>query len=697
MVLYQSYARTPRNTCVTGTVCGVCLGWYDAHSFEKTIPARNPCFRAAAGLFPAMNNPRAHSDPPSNLLLNRRFVFLWCAYAVSALGDHLSEMAILKTQNALDPGVDITPLTARMTFVFFLPFALLASVAGMLADRLPRTWLMMGADLARSLLLFFFPVMIAWTQGWAGWGAFVPLFFVGIFAAMFSPARSALLPTLIRPEQLVRANALLSGLGIIATMAAAKIGGVLADRYEPSVAFNLNSGTFLLSAMFVFFIGTRGASAPQHQRTDGSSLGDLRAGFRYALAHRYIWELLLLASLIWFAAPLVNSVIPAVVRDVYHGSYSDISGYRAKLGAGFVLGALILFMLGEALRSQVALTWGFMVAGLFLFVFAASAYLDLSTTTLEWIGTVGVIGAGVGAQVVMASLYSLLQRTVSNRYRGRIFGTLDFVTTCALLIATGMLSIPHWPRMDEWVGCILLGAATLTLACGFLASWIRLGRSHHGRLVQFAYNLNDFVAKFWWGFQRIGRSTVPLTGPVIIAANHRCPADPLFLSAASPQRKMAFLVAREFFQWRLVRMADRRLTPCIPVNRTGNDAAAFKGALRHLREGGMLGIFIEGGIVEPNQQPRPRDGVAMLALRTGATVIPAHISGTRYFHNMVWGLLSRHRARVQFGPPVDLTDLRDGADSREDIRKATQKIYAAIMAMSPESVPRPLGSGQGSA
>lgn len=634
-----------------------------------------------------MTIPSVNPQPPANLLRNHRFVFLWCAYAISALGDHLSEMAILKTQNALDPGVDITPLTARMSFVFFLPFVLLASFSGMLADRVSRTKLMICADIARSLLLLSFPVMIAWTQDWKAWGAFVPLFFVGIFAALFSPARSALLPTLIRPDQLVRANAMLSGLGIIATMGAAYLGGILADRYDPSVAFNLNSVTFVLSALFVFMISTSRLPTTQRVRAAGKSLGDFRAGFRYARVHRHVWELLLLASMIWFAAPLVNSVIPAVVRDVYHGTYALISGYRAMLGLGFIIGAVALFLVGNALRSQVALTWGFIIAGFFLFLFASSTFLNFTPRTLSRIGAIGVIGAGVGAQVVMASLYSLLQRTVADRYRGRIFGTKDIVTTAALLIATGLLGIPRWPRMDEWVGYILLGAAALILACGLISSWVRLGRSHHGRVVQIAYNLNDFITRFWWGFERIGRSHVPLTGPVIIAANHRCPADPLFLSAASPHRKMAFLVAREFYNWRLVRMADRWLTRCIPVNRTGSDGDAYKAALRHLKDGGMVGIFIEGGIVQPDKEPRPRDGVAMMALRTGATVIPACISGTRYHHNMILGLLSRHRARVQYGLPVDLSEFRNGTDNRENVRKATQKIYDAITAMTPTSEP----------
>ena len=108
--------------------------------------------------------PRTTPQPSvhqAGLLSNRNFVLLWSAYGISALGDHLSEMAILKTQDALKPDVDITPLMARMTFMLFVPFLLLAPVAGLLADRFPRRGLMVLADVARAAIMISFGVLIA--------------------------------------------------------------------------------------------------------------------------------------------------------------------------------------------------------------------------------------------------------------------------------------------------------------------------------------------------------------------------------------------------------------------------------------------------------------------------------------------------------------------------------------------------------
>ncbi|OQY96048.1 MAG: hypothetical protein B6D36_19850, partial [Planctomycetes bacterium UTPLA1] len=82
-----------------------------------------------------------------SLLSNRNFILLWIAYGISAFGDHLSEMALLSLQHALDPGVtDVTRRQAIMLFVFMFPFFAFGPVFGMVADRLPRKWIMVAAD-----------------------------------------------------------------------------------------------------------------------------------------------------------------------------------------------------------------------------------------------------------------------------------------------------------------------------------------------------------------------------------------------------------------------------------------------------------------------------------------------------------------------------------------------------------------------
>ena len=187
---------------------------------------------------------------------------------------------------------------------------------------------------------------------------------------------------------------------------------------------------------------------------------------------------------------------------------------------------------------------------------------------------------------------------------------------------------------------------------------------------------NRLLCRVLYRLKRVGPCTVPLSGPVIVAANHTCSADPLMISAACPKRTVSFIIAEEYSDIRGARWFVR-LIDCIPVRRESQDTAATREAIRRLRAGRALGIFIEGRIPKPGESEPPKDGVAMLALRTGAEVIPAHISGTLYRATVASGFLARHRARVRFGPPVDLAEFAEGP-MRSRVYGATAKIFAAI-------------------
>ncbi|MCH7720444.1 MAG: MFS transporter [Planctomycetes bacterium] len=618
---------------------------------------------------------------PSGLLANRNFMLLWCAYAVSALGDHLSEMALLATQGALEPGVDVLPLHARISFLFFVPFFVLGPFTGLLADRFPRRGLMVLADAVRCAVMFGFPVLIAWTSHWGSWGAFFPLLIVGAFAALFSPARLALLPTLVRPTQLVRANAMIAGLGIIATMVAALGGGYLAQHYKPAVAFRLDALTFVASAAFLIFIAAPRQPRPHREIGVWSTLGQ---GFAYVGSHRRVIQLILVATVVWGCGAVVRSSIPAIVKDVYGGDYVTLGSYQMYLGVGFVVGATLLALLGNALRSEIAITWGLMGITASITLLALSVFLPMAPQWAGRLGAVAIIGSGMFAVSVMASFDSLLQRIVPDRYRGRVMGVKDVCSLGGLLLATGLIGIPRWENLDAWVGYILLGVVAILLVAATMSLVIRIRASRIPPILQASMNLNEFLMRIVYRFKQIGRNHVPRSGAVIVVSNHHASPDPLFLLAACSHRPLAFMIAREYANIPIAGFFIR-LVDCIPVNRTGRDISSTKAALRHLKAGGSLGIFVEGGIVDPDQAASPKDGAALLALRTGTQVIPAHISGTRYCPGLIQGFLTRHRARVRFGPPVDLSNLAGYSGDRQVLRQATDRIYRAIQALAPES------------
>ncbi|MCH7488569.1 MAG: 1-acyl-sn-glycerol-3-phosphate acyltransferase, partial [Chloroflexi bacterium] len=174
-------------------------------------------------------------------------------------------------------------------------------------------------------------------------------------------------------------------------------------------------------------------------------------------------------------------------------------------------------------------------------------------------------------------------------------------------------------------------------------------------LLQSGEHLNEFLCKALWGYKSVDRWRVPRGRPVVLTANHTCTADPLLLAAAMPHRVISFMVAVEYTKWPIFSYV-MKCADCISVRRGEHDIGATKKAIRHIRDGKIMGIFIEGRIVHEGETAVPLDGVAMIAMRTGAQVIPAHISGVVRTRGILRGLLSRHRALVRCGSPVDLSE-----------------------------------------
>ncbi|UCG17754.1 MAG: 1-acyl-sn-glycerol-3-phosphate acyltransferase [Phycisphaerales bacterium] len=247
--------------------------------------------------------------------------------------------------------------------------------------------------------------------------------------------------------------------------------------------------------------------------------------------------------------------------------------------------------------------------------------------------------------------------------------------------------VPAVTPVADWPGWAPMLAVVVLIAAAAIGLAIRLSASPYRLPLALCSILNKWLAIVWYRLRREGPCTVPRAGPVIVVANHTSSADPLVVIAAACHRRIpSYMVAKEFSRIPFFHHFTD-LIDCIPVRRDGRDVEATKAAIRHLRAGGALGIFIEGRIPAPGEAAKPKDGPAMLALRTGATVIPAHIRGMKRSSSVAWSFFQRHRARVRFGPPVDLSAFATSHD-RSTVHLATQRIHEAIERLAPGE-PRP--------
>jgi 1-acyl-sn-glycerol-3-phosphate acyltransferase len=203
----------------------------------------------------------------------------------------------------------------------------------------------------------------------------------------------------------------------------------------------------------------------------------------------------------------------------------------------------------------------------------------------------------------------------------------------------------------------------------------------HGAL-RFAAAINTSYCVFWHQLTTEQLAPLPDVGPAILISNHTCGIDHLLLQSAC-RRVLGFMVAREYYEWPWVNWLAR-IIGCIPVNRDGRDLAATRAALRALRDGKVLPIFPEGTIVPASgrQIGEMRPGSAYLAIHAQVPVIPAYIWGTPATNDIVEALVSPSRARVYFGPPIDLSGIdRASAGDKEVQAEVSRRFRDAFLAL----------------
>jgi 1-acyl-sn-glycerol-3-phosphate acyltransferase len=185
----------------------------------------------------------------------------------------------------------------------------------------------------------------------------------------------------------------------------------------------------------------------------------------------------------------------------------------------------------------------------------------------------------------------------------------------------------------------------------------------------------------WFGLAVEGAEHLPEQGPYIVAANHHNYLDGVVLGVAVPA-PIAFLVMPRVWRATPLHPAFHRHIGSIPLRVDRADVGALRRALGALERGHVVGIFPEGPFSVRGCLERGLPGVALLALHSGAPVVPAGIHGT-------WQALRGRRfylpratpLTVRFGPPRRF--VRNGGSARATRRDVTERIMADIAALLP--------------
>lgn len=331
------------------------------------------------------------------------------------------------------------------SFLGTIPIVLFSLVGGVFADRTERQKLLLGSQYVQMTCAFLLAILFA-TGVVHIWHILVLSFITGTAQSFGGPAYQALIPSLVKPEDLKNAIALNSIQFNLARVLGPTLGGV-ALILGASWCFSLNGISFVAVIISLMIIRPRFVPT----KSGESVLHSMQEGFRFIRKQGTMEALIVLAFLMTLLAFPVVVFLPVFARDVFHGGPNLYTIFLVCSGIGSICGALIVA--GSRHQRQGLATLLLLIAlGALITGFALSRSLVLSCVLIFF--------SGAALLSVFATISSLVQMITSDNMRGRVMSIYNVAFRGGMpfgsLIVGALIHRFTAPAVLAWNGALLV-------------------------------------------------------------------------------------------------------------------------------------------------------------------------------------------------------------------------------------------------
>ncbi len=345
---------------------------------------------------------------------NRRFRLLWLGQVVSQMGDWFDTIAVYTIVLRLTGS---GRAVALIMVARFLPSVVMGPLSGVVADRFSRRTIMITADLMRALVVLGFLLVRRPDQMWL---VYVLTVLQLAFSAFFEPAKTAAIPSIVSDRELLPANAIASVTWSAMLTLGAAIGGLVAGWFGTNAAFVLDSLSFVASAALIASVTfPKRPVRAKAKLTIAKALGisDTIEGARY-VKHRPRVFAYLMVKPAWGMGGGILTLLAVFGERVFPVGGKTATGigvlFTAR-GIGTAVGPIVARRwAGETRRQmQIAIGIAFLIGGAFYISFGASRSFILALLFL--------LIAHTGGSILWVFSTVLLQQSVEDQFRGRVF------------------------------------------------------------------------------------------------------------------------------------------------------------------------------------------------------------------------------------------------------------------------------------
>lgn len=615
----------------------------------------------------------------NGLMTTKRFAPLfWCQF-LSAFNDNflrnaLIFMILFHFQTDPSAGDALLPLAPA---VFMLPSFLLSALGGELADRYNK------ALVARNLKLAEIPAALIavsglWLNSFSSMTTisiillFISLFLFGCISALFGPLKYGILPDLIEEAELPAGNALIEMATFIAILLGSIAGGIAMGENGNMITFGLLLvGTAFLSWFSSLKIPATREASPNLVieknifRSTILLLKDLKHNDR-------LWKTGLILSWFWMVGIVMMTMQVAIVEKVYNGAPSVVTVFITMFAIGIAVGSTLAAKLASGRIIMLPVPVACIFMGFFCFdigwVVSTSSYSNIPLEISEFFASsdgirlaLDFFGLAVCGGLYVVPSFAALQAWADPETRARMIGAVNVVS--AAFMAAGSFLLIILQNMGTFFSqfipagvfsdtsllykadmslphiCFLLAAANILVA-------ILIFRKLPTSAFQ---DLLSIIFRAFYRTEIIGMENLKKAGSnPVIALNHVSFLDGALALSFLDQKPIFaidFTIAKRWWVRPFLKLVNAfPLDPAKPL--------ATRALIIEVNKGETLVIFPEGRLTITGALMKVYDGVALIADKTNATILPVKIDG---LEKTPFSRLTRQQVKRQWWPKVTVT------------------------------------------
>lgn len=413
-----------------------------------------------------------------HLLSTRRFLPMFITQFFGALNDNVYKQALLLviTYGWINQqAADVSTLNNLAALLFILPYFIFSATAGQIADKFERSQLIRGIKILEIVIMLI---------GSAGfllgnlWLLLLALFMMGTHSTFFGPIKYAILPEILKPNELMSGNALFQSGTSIAILIGMILGGAV---------ISFSQGNLIWISLTVVIIAVLGYLSSRFILKQPVSSPDLKIDWnffrtsfqtlKYAKSLPLIFMILLGNSWYWFYGATYLTQIPQLTQQNLHASENVVSLLLTFFSVGIGVGSLLCRRIGGSEVNIKMVPIGAIGLTLFAFYLALSlAYVPERTGAMMNVADMFNHGAiyyhvmlavtllGISGGFYIVPLYAMMQAYSPRSHRARVVAANN-ILNAVFMVSSAIFSIIILSVLK--IDIKILFSITAVLSAGF--------------------------------------------------------------------------------------------------------------------------------------------------------------------------------------------------------------------------------------